>query len=83
MVCLVVVNEDDEQQQHLSLFVVWLPHHTCWVSERRLGQSFPLLTWAGHDLITVILTCHRLGVHAGGLVMWRSSIVHVVVVGGQ
>ena len=61
---LVVVNEDDERRR-MSLFVVWLPRRTWWVSKRRLGGSLCLLTWAGHDLVTV-LACRQPGVHAGG-----------------
>ena len=37
------------------------------VSKRRMGGSLCLLTWAGHDLITVVL---------------HSGVVLVVVVGG-
>ena len=58
LVWLVVVKEDDEQRQ-MSSFIIWLPHRTWWVSERRLGGSFCLLTWAGHGLVTVIFTCRR------------------------
>ena len=72
VVWLVVINEDDERRR-MSSFIVWLPRRTWWVSERRLGGSCRLLTWAGHNLVAVVLTCHRPGVHAGDVVLYRRS----------
>ena len=75
---LVVVNEDDKWRR-MSSFIVWLPCRTWWVSKRRLEGPCVCLPGLGTTSSPSSPAVDWVCVLA--LVMWRSSVLLVVVVG--